>query len=231
MLHGAGGGAWEWQIWRRQFEAQQFVVSTPNFEPHLDQLEQTNYAHYRAQALYALAQMRVQNSSAPLVLIGASLGGLIALDIAVECNPSALILINPMPPKDIAPELTPIVPYPDRIEWGSARNFKSTQDAMFDCDDSTIHFAHQHWRDESGLVLNQASREIVVAPFGAECLVIGSELDRDIPSSVSARIARDFNASFIKIPRASHLGPLMGRSANACAKLACDWIATLKLVY
>ena len=48
MVHGAGGGAWEWLIWQRVFAAAGAQTQAFDLLPH-GALAATHYSHYLAQ--------------------------------------------------------------------------------------------------------------------------------------------------------------------------------------
>jgi len=214
-VHGAGGGGWEWAIWARVLSARGWRVVAPDLLPAADGLAATTFDDYRAQVLARCAQ------AAPLpVLVGASLGGLLALSIATAVDARALVLVNPLPPWGLPAD----VPTPDVVRWGSARCFAGTRRAMPDADDAARLYAFRGWRDESGSVLDEARRGFAVEAPICPILVIASDLDGDVPPAQSRRLAREFGADFDLVAGASHLGPLLGRSAADVAGNAADWL-------
>src|SRR6478609_7416496 len=84
-VHGAGGGGWEWAIWARVFAHRGFAG-----------IEKTSFADYRDQVLEWC-----RGAGEGAVLVGASLGGLLALAVAHAVRPAALILVNPLPPAGV----------------------------------------------------------------------------------------------------------------------------------
>ena len=77
LVHGAGGGGWEWNVWRGVLEAAGFQVAAPDLVPLRGDVAATRLQDYQAQVRAALAAL-----PRPRVLVGASLGGLLALDAA-----------------------------------------------------------------------------------------------------------------------------------------------------
>ena len=77
FVHGAGGGGWEWNVWRGVFEAAGFHVEAPDLMPARSDVTATRLQDYQAQVRAALAAL-----PRPRVLVGASLGGLLALNAA-----------------------------------------------------------------------------------------------------------------------------------------------------
>src|SRR5688572_28720195 len=90
MVHGAGGGGWEWNVWARVFAAHGWRVEAPDLQPVAAGLAATRLRDYAAQVAGSLARLPL-----PRVVVGASLGGLLALRCAADAD--ALVLINPLP--------------------------------------------------------------------------------------------------------------------------------------
>jgi pimeloyl-ACP methyl ester carboxylesterase len=216
-IHGAGGGGWEWAIWQRVFGAQGWNVLAPDLMPAQDGLERTGIEDYVAQVTAWCAA----SPSAP-VLIGASLGGLLALLCAPRVAPAALVLINPLPPASLR-ERAAARDYPDIVAWGRARSLDGTRRAMPDADDAACLFAFRRWRDESGAVLRAAAAGVPAAAPLCPLLVVASELDHDVPPAASRALAQHLGGSFSLLPGASHVGPLLGRCANGAARAALAW--------
>jgi len=217
-LHGAGGGAWEWNIWRRVFAAHGRNMCASDLQPAAAGVAATQLDDYAEQVV---AHSR---EASPSVLIGASLGGLLAMMTAPRIAPRALVLINPLPPADVSPALA-LRDYPDVVHWGSRRSLASTQRAMPDADDAARLYALRRWRDESGAVLREACAGVAVARPQCPTLVLASEHDADVPPRGSRALADYCGAEFHLLHGASHVGPLLGRAAPDAAKLVLDWLA------
>jgi surfactin synthase thioesterase subunit len=133
-IHGAGAGGWEWNQWRRVISAHGLAVSAPDLQPAAAGLAQTRFEDYRAQVVDWARELAVREQ-APVVLAGASLGGLLALSVAAEVEAAAAILINPMPPAGVV--ANPLgKPHPAILHWGQQRSISSTRRAMHDADDA-----------------------------------------------------------------------------------------------
>lgn len=219
-IHGAGGGAWEWTIWQRVWQAQARPFVAPELMPAAAGLARTRLADYLAQArAAALALPRP-------CLIGASLGGLIALALAAQVEASALVLVDALPPRGIAPRPTARRSDGDIVLWASRRRFASTQRALPDADAAAQHHAFRRWRDESAAVLSDAVDGIDVLPPGCPVLVIAAELDEAVPMEASQALAQRLGATFWPL-QASHVGPLLGRRAAATAAAALAWLQSV----
>jgi len=220
LLHGAGGGAWEWRLWAGVLACEGFSLRVPDLVPGANGLERTGLSDY-------LDQARAQRAAeAGDILIGASLGGLLALMLASEVRPAAMVLINPLPPSPLHRQL-PAREWPDRVPWGSERDLAGTRRALFDADDATCLAAFRLWRDESGRALREASAGIEACVPECPILVWASERDEDVPHQVSRELAGRLGADFRLLRGASHCGPLLGRDANDCAAQTVAWLNAL----
>ena len=156
-------------------------ASAIDLEPAAAGLVATTFDDYRAQVRAALEAM-----PRPRVLIGASLGGLLAAACAGSAD--ALVLVNPLPPAPWSAQL-PQREWPDVVPWRRDARLASTRRALADADDATALFAFRRWRDESGAVLRQAQSGIEVAAPECPVLCIASARDEDVPAAVTAQLA------------------------------------------
>lgn len=218
MVHGAGGGGWEWRLWADRFAADGVPVLAPDLMPSPAGLAATSLDDYRAQVLGWSKQL-----ATPYCLLGASLGGLLALAVASQRSPAALVLINPVPPAG-TPATVELPARPAIVEW-SQLAFERTRAALPDAGLAAARWVHARWRDESGLALNQAAAgwPLAVLP-NCPILVLAAAWDREIPPSGSKALAGHLGAEFVVLPACSHLGVLLGRNAVAAAELALTWM-------
>ncbi|KAB8198417.1 alpha/beta fold hydrolase [Lysobacter maris] len=215
LLHGAGGGGWEWARWRPLLEAQGLAVAAPDLMPAAGGLEATALDDYLAQARAALSAL-----PGPRLLVGASLGGLLAAAIADAAD--ALVLVNPLPPAPWAWEL-PAREWPARVPWRQQARLDSTRRAIPEADPATALFAFRRWRDESGQVLAQAHAGIELAPPCRPLLCIASGADEDVPPALTRALATAWRGDLFELAGASHVGPLLGRDAAVVAGRVLDW--------
>ena len=217
MIHGAGGGGWEWNLWRGVFEAEGIDCIAPDLVPASAGLAGTGFGDYLAQLHAAVREVE-----AP-VLVGASLGGLLAVALAAHVPARALVLVNPLPPSPWHAALPPRAPWPAVVPWGREASLEGTRRAMPDADDAACLYAFRRWRDESGTVLEAARGGIGLARPGCPVLVIASVADTDVPPQVSAALATAWEASLLRVD-GSHVGPLLGRQAARVAAQAGAWL-------
>lgn len=219
LVHGAGGGAWEWNLWRGAWQAQGIETDAFELQPASAGLAATTLHDYLVQvraALHALPR--------PRVLAGASLGGLLAL-LAVD-DADALVLVNPLPPAPWHAQL-PAREWPEVVRWQGDARLATTRRAMPDTDDASALFAFRHWRDEAGAVLREAHAGLAARKPDCPLLLIASAQDEDVPPAVARAMADAWGASLLQTSSTSHVGPLLGRRAAAIARQAAAWLDEL----
>lgn len=212
-VHGAGGGGWEWAIWARVFAARGYGVIAPDLQPAAAGVAATRYGDYLDQVV-----QWCRGVGAPVALVGASLGGSLALAAAEIVGARALILVNPLVPRTPRPEPRRAV-----IPWARERSLGGTRRAMSDADDAACVYAFRRWRDESGAVLDEAEARAATASPCAT-LVLAGERDDDVPPPLSRALAIRLGADFERVADAGHLGPLLGRVAADVAERAAGWL-------
>ena len=158
LLHGAGGGGWEWNIWRGVLAAGGIDRARPTCSPPPPGLAATTFEDYVQQARAALAAL-----PRPRAVVGASLGGLLAM-AAARCGrrPGA----GQSTAAGAVVGATACARLAGRVPWQRDARLASTRRAMPDADDATALFAFRHWRDESGAVLRAAQPGSTVRPTG-----------------------------------------------------------------
>ena len=222
LIHGAGGGAWEWNRWRGVLEAHAVNVQAMELQPAAPGLAATTLQDYVRQVRMAARELQ-----RPRALVGASLGGLLAASCASEAD--ALVLINPLPPAPwhqrlAAREWEGVVP------WQGNARLASTRDAMKDADDASASFAFRHWRNESGRVMNEAYAGVEAAKPDCPALFVVSGQDEDVPPEIISTWAQAWEADRLETIASSHVGPLLGRQANRIAAQAVAWLNRLDRV-
>jgi pimeloyl-ACP methyl ester carboxylesterase len=216
MVHGAGGGGWEFNAWSRVFAAAGWRVEAPDLQPVSQGLAATGFDDYQAQACAWLAAL-----PRPRVLVGASLGGLLALRCADAAD--ALVLVNPLPPDPWHARMPPSSP--SSIEaWGARANLAGTRRALPDAGAGDAWFAFRRWRNESGAVLAAARAGIECAKPACPVFVVASRCDADVPVDASRAVAEWCSAQWLELEDASHVGALIGRHAVGAAVAVVTWL-------
>ena len=217
LLHGSGGGAWEWNVWARVFAARGWQVHAPDLQPSSRGLAATTLDDYIAQARVAVDAM-----PRPRIVVGASLGGLLALANASQAD--ALVLVNPLPPRPWQEALPEFSKQGGIVPWACTASLAGTRRALFDADEATCIYVFRRWRDESAAVLREARAGISLPLPTCPVLTIVSGKDDEVPESASLALAEAVRARLLRLPEASHVGPLLGRSAAAAAEQAVGWL-------
>ncbi len=215
MIHGAGGGGWEYDFWRPIWEKTGFQVSTPDMMPRNGDYVQTTFTDYLNQTKTAGKGKR------PLILVGASMGGILVLRAAETLKPDAIILVNSTSPLGVnRPKHRS--PAPTIVQWENGP-IQDTRDSLPDGDEKTIQWAHPKWRNESGAVLNTIQAGVRANVPTCPVLVIIGLDDTDIPPENSVNLAKWANADIHSYVGTSHIGPLMGHRRNEIAEAASKW--------
>lgn len=216
LLHGAGGGGWEWNLWRPVLEAGGLQVAAPDLMPVAAGVAATRLDDYIAQAAAALAAL-----PRPRVVTGASLGGLLAARLAAQAD--ALVLVNPLPPAPWHSQLA-VRDWPAVVPWRRDARLAGTRAALPDSDPASALHAFRRWRDESGAVLHEAHAGLAVEPPACPVLCIASAADADVPCATTRALASAWKADFVMV-EGSHVGPLLGRNAAAVARQTLAWLS------
>ncbi len=214
-IHGAGGGGWEYDRWQPILVAAGYTVIAPDLQPAATGLADTDFDDYLAQVQAWLP------TDGALILVGASMGGILALKLAAAVEPTALVLINSVPPAGVGP-VRAGRSYPPIVEWANGP-LAETRAALFDSDEATTRWAWSRWRNESGAVLNATAAGIVVAPPTCPTLVVLGEQDTDIPHQTGLTLAAWAGADVQLYHGMSHVGPLLGQRAPAVAQMVVTW--------
>lgn len=127
LVHGAGGGGWEYELWRDAFDRRGWRVVARDLQPDAFGLAATSADDYVGQ----LAQwLPPAERSSELVIVGASMGGALALRAAATLRPKALVLVNSVVPRPWAQRAT-TKPVPDVLRWAGS-SLERTARAMPD---------------------------------------------------------------------------------------------------
>ncbi len=210
MIHGAGGGGWEYDLWRPVFEKAGYRVINRDLIPVKGGYAKTGFDDYVKQVLEWTPK------HGKVVYVGASMGGILALK-AYEKHPAqAVVLVDSVCPAGIGdhskkPDNPPVV------RWANGP-LKDTEDAMPDSDRKTVLWAWRKWRDESGGVMNTIRAGVKAAKPTCPTFVVLGEKDTDIPHADGLQLATWANAKVKSYPDMSHVGPLLSTRARVVAQ-------------
>lgn len=217
LIHGAGGGAWEYDLWKPVFVRAGYKFVAKDLVPASGGLEKTTFADYEAQV-----KSWAPPGESP-VLIGASMGGILALKVAEALKPSAIVLVNSVPPAGVVTARTPQERYPPVVKWANGP-LSETRAAMPDSDEATIQKAWKRWRNESGAVMNALNDRVAVRKPGCPVLMVIGAKDTDISPQTSRNVAAWADADIHEYANMSHVGPLLSRRASGVADSVITWL-------
>jgi len=213
MVHGAGGGGWEYDKWKPVFEAKGYKVVNRDLLPVNHDYAKTKLSDYVKQVVSWCPK------EGSVILIGASMGGRIALEASQMVHPIAMVLVNSVPPQGLGSKA-----FPPIVKWANGP-LKDTIDSMPDSDHATILWAWKRWRNESGQVMHELSQGQAVIQPNCPVIVVIGEKDDEVPPAKSHFMAQQFHAKVLSYPGMSHVGPLLSRSAERVAR---DVVRTLE---
>lgn len=95
MIHGAGGGAWQWIHWQRIWSALGVHLCVPTLVTPLPPEKPAPLSDYVRQAC---SNIDTRWRDRPWLVVGASLGASIALEVGRYLRPHGMVLINPYVP-------------------------------------------------------------------------------------------------------------------------------------
>lgn len=216
MIHGAGGGGWEYDKWRPVFQRAGWTVLARDLMPAPGGLANTTYRDYEKQVIAWCSKAK-----RPIVVIGASMGGGLAQSTSARVKPKLLVLIGSVPPQGLTEQKT--TTFPAVVKWANGP-FEDTRVSMPDSDEATQRWAWKRWRDESGIVMSSLMGGVdAPSPTCPTLLVWGAD-DTDVPLATGEKMARHFGADLQVYARTSHVGPLMGKRASEIAGNVLTWI-------
>jgi len=102
MVHGAFCGGWAFDDFRRPFEAQGYACAAPDLRGHGEGASPAAVAQVSMSDYAADLAALIQRQPAPPVLIGHSMGGLVAQMAAARAPVAALVLLAPSAPWGVA---------------------------------------------------------------------------------------------------------------------------------
>lgn len=244
MVHGAFCGGWAFEAFRRPFEAAGHVVLTPDLRGHGEGeraeavvgVSMTDYARDIAALCGAQGQ--------PPILIGHSMGGLVAAMAARRTPPQALILLAPSAPWGVtgssieeavtAVGLHMLGPFwaqaiaPDRAlmrQYSLDRMPRPAREAVV---------AHLH--AESGRAVWETlnwwldpfmTTSVGAGPLPCPTLVLAGERDVVHPAATVRQTAQRVGGQYLELPGMSHW--LLGEPGwEEVAEIALGWLEGLE---
>ena len=230
FIPGAYHGAWCYAGWLKACSAARIACAALDYRGH---------GHLAAEGLSPAATVEdyaedsvaaARTFAAPPIIVGHSLGGLVAMAAALRTPLAGMVLVAPSPPGNLpgarslpAADETRLRPIPDRAEV--LQRFLGGQEGAH------VDACMARLTPESPRALNQRYRlalPIDAARISAPVLVIGAGLDCDErhPAGQDEAIARFFGGQFAHVAGAPHC-MMLGRTCLPALHIILDWRARL----
>ena len=211
MVHGIMGGAWYFAKWLQFFGARGHPAYALNLRGHhgsrpVESFGRVSVMDYVADVRDATSGIRERHAGAPLILVGHSMGGLVAQKAAEWVSPAALVLLSSVPPRGI-----PLLSWPlFRRELKHVPEMLTSKPVIADPRDAAHLFLNRVdptevasfvplWTPASG----RAGREITFGRIAvdAKCLtcpvlVVAGADDVAIPPRIQRKVAGKYGAAF-----------------------------------
>ena len=211
MVHGIMGGAWYFAKWLEFFAARGYPAYALNLRGHhgsraVDDFGKVSVMDYVTDVEDASFGIRERHPGPPLVLVGHSMGGLIAQKAAESLAPAALVLLSSVPPRGI-----PLLSWPlFRRELKHVPQMLASRPVIVSPRDAADLFLNRVnpaevasfvplWTPASG----RAGREITFGRIAVDekriacpVMVAAGADDVAIPARIQRKVARKYGAVF-----------------------------------
>ncbi len=234
LLHGACSQPAHLASWQAFFASAGYACSVPALPGHVPDdpatLARMSIKDYRAAVAAARAEL-----DRPPIVIGHSLGGLLAQQLAATSECAAIVLVASLPPGPLPmtalafPHFMPLAPLvllgrPLRPTRLGLEMLTLHDLAVAERDEILPDFVH-----ESGRVYRSLVFGLVRVDAGAvRCpvLVLHGKSDRLVPLSVGRKLAARYGAEIVVIPGHGHW-LVAGSLLEVAAAPVLDWIESL----
>lgn len=245
MIHGAFCGGWVFEAWRPLYEARGFDVHTPTLRHHEPGGSQTELARTGMRDYAADLDALLARVGGSAIVIGHSLGGLLAQMLAARGRVRALILLAPSAPWGMLPSmasefLAAQALYAEGVFWRRAlapKHWIAAANALDLVPEEGRPAILDRLVPESGLAMFEVlhwmfdrSRATEVDPRAVACpiLCLVGARDRINPPATVRRLARRYGgrARYEELPNHSHW--LIGEPGwERTAAGSLDWLGRI----
>jgi pimeloyl-ACP methyl ester carboxylesterase len=234
FVHGMWGGAWVWEQWLPCFAALGWdgyavnVRGRAGSKPVAD-IGRVPFAEYVGDVASVARRL------GDVVIVGHSMGGLIAQALAATLNPVAVVAVTPAPPRGIWPLrsgalLVATLRHAPAL-LGSRPLMPSrrvmTRLALAELSADAREAVYRRLVPESSRLARElALRGVFVDASSVRCpmLVVAAARDRITPPSVVRRVARRYGATLYEYADLGHMVPLEPRWQEVARDVAA-WLA------
>lgn len=234
LLHGACSQPAHLDAWQAFFAAAGYACMAPALPGHVPDdpgaLARLRMKDYLAAVVAAHAECE-----RPPIVIGHSLGGLLAQQLAAQVDCAAIVLVASLPPGPLpmtalaAPHFLPLAPLvllgrplrPTRI----GLEMLTLHDlAVAEREEILPDFVHESGRVYRSLVFGLA--RVDSAAVRCPVLVVHGKSDRLVPLSTGRKLAKRYGAEIVALPGHGHW-LIAGSLLETAAAPVLDWIESL----
>ena len=208
LVHGAANSSGVWRFWQQALAARGWTTHAVDLRGHgesegsVDGATMADYADDVAGVVDGLAETPV--------VVGWSMGGLVAMMVAARGGARACVGLAPSTPAATRDEMVEVrrgVFGPE--EYGIASRDPAEQPTMPDLDTEERRVAIESLSPESRTARDDRKAGIVIASLACPLLVVTGSEDHDWPRSAYAGM--HLPADYIEAPGASHWGLVLNR--------------------
>ena len=232
LIHGSWGGAWMWDTTGPLYAAAGYKTYALSLRGHGGSegiLEGATMEDYVEDVKSVVDEMALEN----LIIIGHSMGGLVALMYAGKNSGKALVVIDGSPSKEVIGEGEekeyPVVYTP--MEAGMSADSIVVMSALPDMDKEMIMNMKNMLGMESGVARSDRKLGISVPNIKIPALFAGAELGDSlpfgIPQETAKKLAEVYKGDFMSVEGATHPGVLLGKHAEGGAQKVVEWLSKL----
>ena len=206
LVHGAASGPWVFDAWRPRWAGLDLRV--PDLQDGVDLATATmdDYVERVQSAAWGTqSQARRDDEHTPVVLVGWSMGGLVAMMAAARRTPAALVVVEPSVPAEV----------------GGVHPSVALEDGTYGADVYGSVAAAEQSRRESLRARSERKRGISVPALPCPTLVLAG---RDYRDERSRPIAEHYGATLLEYPRLGHADLV---TDPAVAEDVAAWVRTV----
>jgi len=227
FVHGGFHGAWCWAPYLEFFSTRHVPVAALDLRGHGGLPQTDAFVHEGVREMAADVTEAAAALGGPVVLVGHSLGALVAMAAAEQIKPAGLVLLAPSPPNNV-PEVKRLPAFPDGELIAPPPPERTRKWFLSGYSGSDIAPYQARMTPESPAFLNDrylarisAKPEWVKGP--TLCMSAGKDDTLLHPAGQDEAIAAYYSAEFQSIPEAGHC-LMADDSAEVSAALLLDWL-------
>lgn len=225
MIHGMSGGGWCWENFKKFFTKNNYNCITPTLRYHDAELQEPSHKNLGTTSLLDYVEdleKRILQSKSSPILIGHSMGGLIAQKLCSNISVKAVVLLAPAPPYGIFTlNFSMIKAFKSVLGWNFWRKpiRQNYEEAVY----SALHLLPEEERKkiykksvyESGKVIFEMgcwfldfkkATKVEETKINAPMVIISGSKDRIIPPSLAKKIYKKYQSisEYKEFPQHAH---------------------------